>query len=130
MLSIVIALFPIFKILLAYAIREYGDDIVDYGFKLVVARDKERKNKRISGNEARELNIELLQKATKSSPGLSYTDCLLINQANWMKFVYENQKWKWDAWRDRIKIWKQKSKRYTKKDFDRMGLYTSGKDKS
>ncbi len=130
MIGWIIKLWPLWKLIFAWCVEEYGDDLMQYAMSLVAARDQEKREGRITGREAREMNIKLLQNATMSSPGLSETQCLDINQAAYRRYVQENSEAHWRIWRLNKVKWDEKRKKMKREDFERMDLYLLPKDRS
>ena len=130
MLGWFIKFWPLWKLIFAWCVEQYGDDIMQFAMSLVAARDQERNDGKINAREARETNIKLLQQATISSPGLSETECLIINQAAYMRYVHENKTGQWSYWQLRKEKWDEKRKRMKSEDFERMDLYLLPKDRS
>ncbi len=108
-------------LLFEYFKSKYGPGLMDWALDLVHLKAQEISLNKTSKLQALVDNAKAIQEVTANSPKLSLTECILINQAAYSKYVSETNKQKFDKWgTDREKV-RQHNRNKVAEDF--MSLY-------
>lgn len=110
----------ILKLAFKWFRKRYGKKLTDFAYELIGLREKEKKVKGLDSIDAALTNVRILKEITKQSPGLTTTECFLLNLSAYATWVSDKDKRKETEWVKRERQWTRK-----KVQTDYMDLYNS-----